>query len=425
MNPSPAALARALRESLSPGARDALDAIVAAAGGAGVYAAGGVPRDLLLGRAPRDLDLVIEGDAIAVTRKALPRVRIVAHARFGTAVATIDGSTIDVAMARAETYARPAALPRVQPAPIEEDLRRRDFSANAIALRIDGTPALLDPCGGVADVAARRLRVLHDASFADDPTRIFRALRYAARLEFTLDTHTARLLREGVGFIAELSGQRVRREFELVFLEETAGVTLEACQATGVLRSVHPVLRWDAERSQAMTQHGGRAPRALLGFALLAGSASPQDADEICARLRLTRPEAAALRAMPALAAVSATLSRRDAKPSGVVVLLDRFPAAAVAAFAGIAPEPIARQLALRYLDEWRRVKPLLTGRDLQDLGVPAGPQLQRGLQLIRAARLDGWASERDDERALAMRFAKSIKDSAAATSARELHRDD
>jgi tRNA nucleotidyltransferase (CCA-adding enzyme) len=130
------------------------------------------------------------------------------------------------------------------------------------------------------------------------------------------------------------------------------------------------------------------------------------------------------VRAMPALAAVAPTLSRREAKPSGVVVLLDRFPAAAVAAFSGIAPEPIARQLALRYLDEWRRVKPLLTGRDLQDLGVPAGPQLQRGLQLIRAARLDGWASERDDERALAMRFAKSIKDSAAATSALELHDD-
>jgi tRNA nucleotidyltransferase (CCA-adding enzyme) len=425
MHPSPADLSRDLRERLAPPARDALDAIVAAAAGAGVYAAGGVPRDLLLGRAQRDLDLVIEADAIAVTREALPQARIVAHARFGTAVATIDGATIDVAMARAETYARPGALPRVRPAAIEEDLRRRDFSANAIALRLNGPPMLLDPCGGVADIAARRLRVLHDASFIDDPTRIFRALRYAARLEFTLDSQTARLLRDGVGFIENLSGERVRREFELIFAEDTAGVTLEACQATGVLRAVHPALRWDAERSLAMTQHGGRAPRALLGFALLSGSASPQDADAIGARLRLTRPEAAAVRAMPALSAVSATLSRRDARPSGVVVLLDRLPVASVAAFAGIAPEPIARQLALRYLDEWRRVKPLLTGRDLQDLGVPAGPQLQRGLQLIRAARLDGWATERDDERALAMRFAKSIKDSVAATSALELLRDD
>jgi tRNA nucleotidyltransferase (CCA-adding enzyme) len=425
MSPSPAALTRALRESLAPNVMDALDAIVAAAGGAGVYAAGGVPRDLLLGRAPRDLDLVIEGDAIAVTRKALPRARIVAHQRFGTAVARIDGATIDVAMARTETYARPGALPRVRSTAIADDLRRRDFSANAIALRVDGTPDLLDPCGGVADIAARRLRVLHDASFEDDPTRIFRALRYAARLEFALDSHTARLLREGVQFIANLTGERLRREFELIFLEETAGVTLEACQATGVLRAVHPALRWDPQRSRAIEQHGGRGPRALLGFALLAASATSQDADEICARLRLTRPEAVAVRAMPALANVSITLSRREAKPSGVVVLLDRFPASAVAAFAGIAPEPIARQLALRYLDEWRRVKPLLTGRDLQDLGVPAGPQLQRGLQLIRAARLDGWASERDDERALAMRFAKSIKDSAAATSALELRLDD
>ncbi len=424
MSPSPAELSRDLRTALAPPVRNALDAIVAAAGGAAVYAAGGVPRDLLLGRAPRDLDLVVEGDAIAVTRTALPQARIVTHARFGTAVATVGGATIDVAMARAETYARPGALPRVRPASIDEDLHRRDFSANAIALRLDGAPGLLDPCGGIADIAARRLRVLHDASFADDPTRIFRALRYAARLGFTLDAHTASLLRDGAAFIDALSGARVRREFELIFQEETAGITLEACQATGVLRVVHTALRWDHARSQALALHAGRAPRPLLGFALLAGAASPDDADEISTRLRLTRLEAAAVRAMPALAAVAPTLSRREAKPSGVVVLLDRFPAAAVAAFSGIAPEPIARQLALRYLDEWRRVKPLLTGRDLQDLGVPAGPQLQRGLQLIRAARLDGWASERDDERALAMRFAKSIKDSAAATSALELHDD-
>ena len=110
-------------------------------------------------------------------------------------------------------------------------------------------------------------------------------------------------------------------------------------------------------------------------------------------------------------------LRRPDVKPSGVVTLLERYPTASVAAFAMTTGNTVARQLALRYLEEWRHTRPLLSGRDLEALGVPAGPQIARGLQLIRAARLDGWADDRGDERALAARFAKSIRDSAAMTS--------
>lgn len=415
---SPRSLRARLLDALPAPARDAVSAIVAAHGGRGVYAVGGIVRDLLLGRAIVDVDLVVEGDAVAVARTALPGTKLVAHARFGTASMTIAHARIDVATARSETYARPGALPRVRPAGIDEDLRRRDFSVNAIALRLDGEPALLDPCGGIADLAARRLRVLHDRAFADDATRIFRALRYAARLGFALDAHTATLLRDGVGHVTALSGERVRREIELILMEQTAGVALEACQATGALRAVHPALRWDVEkRDQLDAERVSGVARTTLGLALLASAASAAEAEVICARLRLTRAEASAVRAMPALAPITAMLRRASAKPSGVVALLDHFPPAAVAAFAGTAPDSIARQLALRYLEEWRHIKPILSGRDLQELGVPAGPQVQRGLQLIRAARLDGWASDRGDERALALRFVKSIRDSGAMTS--------
>ncbi len=148
------------------------------------------------------------------------------------------------------------------------------------------------------------------------------------------------------------------------------------------------------------------------GFALLAAAASPEHADAIISRLKLKRGEAAAVTGIAALRNAAATLARPGVKPSGVVVLLDRYPEESVAAFAAMHSEAIAGRLALRYLAEWRNVKPALNGRDLLEMGVPEGPRVHQGLQLLRAARLDGWAVDRDDERALIMRFVKSIRDS-------------
>jgi hypothetical protein len=154
----------------------------------------------------------------------------------------------------------------------------------------------------------------------------------------------------------------------------------------------------------------------------MAARASPEEAAKIVDRLRLRREEAAAVSAIASIREVARTLRRPGAKPSGVVVLLERYPTAAVAALAANTDDPIARQLAVRYLAEWRHEKPLLRGDDLVALGVPSGPQIQKGLQLIRTARLDGWATDEGDERALALRFAKSIRDSSAAHAEIELH---
>jgi tRNA nucleotidyltransferase (CCA-adding enzyme) len=418
---APDALRARFLAPLPPAVSEAVRGIIEAAGGAHVYAVGGAVRDLLLGAAAVDLDLAVEGDAVDLARRAFPQARVTAHARFGTASVVVAGTRIDLASMRSETYARPGALPKVAPGAIDDDLRRRDFSMNALALRLTGVATLVDPCGGAADIAARLVRVLHDRSFADDATRIFRALRYAARLGFSLEAHTAQLLRDGSGYIAAVGGERLRREIELMIGEETAGTALEACQATGALRAVHRALHWDAANTQAL-RSARHAPRVPFGFALIGARASADDADAICERLKLKRDEAAAVRGIAAMAGVEKMLRRPHAKPSGVTVLLDRFPAAAVAAFAAAAPDAIARHMAARYLDEWRHVKPLLTGRDLQEMGVPAGPQVQKGLQLIRAARLDGWATDRGDERALILRFAKSIRDSGAAASGVEIH---
>lgn len=432
---------------LSPEARDAVERLVVSNKPGRICAVGGTTRDLLLGRPLVDLDLAIEGDAIDAVRAAFPSARVTAHSRFRTARLTVDGVRIDVATARSETYARPGALPKVARADIETDLRRRDFTVNAIALQLDGEAALIDPCGGIDDLRARRIRVLHDASFRDDATRIFRAFRYAARLAFAIDPRTRTLVDDGIVHIARIGGERLRRELELLLEEETGAVALEACDAAGALRAIHPALRWTPAASPAFSARDIRsaldepsspslratptAPsprrwrggwRVRCGFALLAAAASPDDAAAIIARLKLKRGEAAAVTGIAALRNAAATLVRPDAKPSGVVVLLDRYPEESVAAFAAMHSGAIAGRLALRYLAEWRNVKPALNGRDLLEMSVPEGPRVHQGLQLLRAARLDGWAADRDDERALIMRFVKSIRDSSRQRRPVELH---
>jgi len=397
---------------------------------ADLWLAGGAVRDLLLGRPVLDLDLVAEEDAIGLARRAMPEAVLAAHERFRTATVAVGERRVDVATARTETYAAPGALPEVRtPATVEEDLRRRDFTMNALALRLTGEPALRGAPSteaALADVAAGVVRVLHDASFRDDPTRIFRAFRYAVRLGFVVEPRTRALLDDGVRYIEALSGERVRHELALLFDEATGGAALDLAQEAGALRAVHPALAWDARRSGAFgwAEELGLA-RTTLGFALLAAGASAADAEAIVERLRLTREEAAAVRDVAALRAHAATLRRPDAKPSGVVVLLERYAPAAVAAFAATADDAIAAALARRYLGEWRHVRPTMRGDELVAMGVPEGPQVSRGLQLVRAARLDGWARDAGDERALVARFAKSIRDSAAMTAPIEMSDDD
>jgi tRNA nucleotidyltransferase (CCA-adding enzyme) len=415
----PRELRATLLDALALPARAAVGALIAHCAQIGIpaYAAGGAVRDLLIDRPIRDVDLAVEGDAIDVVRTALPEARVTAHARFRTATVIAEGTRIDVVSARSEAYARPGALPRVTPATIVDDMRRRDFSVNAIALRLDGEPAIIDPCSGRDDLRARRIRVLHDGSFRDDATRIFRAFRYAARLGFDIEPHTRTLVDDGVRYIATIGGERLRREIELLLGDDPPGAALAPCASAGALVAIQRSLHWDAQSSIAFAHEGLRAllrgaEIVPFGFALLAKDASPPDADAIAARLRLKRAEAAAVRGVAALRGHRATLERPQAKPSGVALLLDRYPAASIAAFVADNTVSIAGEIALQYLREWRLVKPLLSGLDLQAMGVPEGPQVARGLQLIRAAKLDGWATDRDDERALALRFAKSIHDS-------------
>ena len=230
-----------------------------------LYLVGGAVRDLLLGRPNVDFDLVVEGDAPRLARQLAKKERldgenskvgerVTVHRQFGTAKFSRGGLNIDLITARSETYARPGALPTVQPGTIRDDLLRRDFSINAMA--IDLSPAsfgqLLDHHGGRSDLEQERVvRILHERSFIDDATRILRALRYEQRLGLNLERNTERLLCEHKSMLDTISGDRIRHELELILKEDRPEQILKRAQALGVLQQLDPSLRgngWLAQR---------------------------------------------------------------------------------------------------------------------------------------------------------------------------------
>jgi tRNA nucleotidyltransferase (CCA-adding enzyme) len=220
--------------------------------GCGAYAVGGFVRDLFLYRADEDLDIVIEGDGIAFAREygRISGARIHSHEKFGTAVIIYpDGFTIDVASARMEYYKFPAALPVVELSSIKLDLYRRDFTINTLAVQLNPEQfgILIDFFNAQKDIKEKAIRVLHNLSFVEDPTRVFRAIRFEQRFGFAIGRLTAGLIHNAVrmDFFRELSGRRVFNELQLILQEEKPAAAVARLNDFGLLRVVHPGLVWD------------------------------------------------------------------------------------------------------------------------------------------------------------------------------------
>jgi tRNA nucleotidyltransferase (CCA-adding enzyme) len=373
----------------------------AAAGVTGVHLVGGAVRDLLLGRPPRELDVVVEGDVGALAARladgagAGDAVLTLAHERFGTATVRAGDCRWDLAAARAESYAHPGALPDVRPAGIAEDLRRRDVTVNALALDLASGTLRTAP-HAEADLAAGRLRVLHDASFLDDPTRLWRLARYAARLGFEVEAHTAQLAREAVaaGAPETVSGARIGNELRLALAEPDPLAALEAAAALGLAPWLAPD-RALAERALALLPAGdGRRDLLVLAASL---AAPGDEADARLADLRFGAADRAIVRACRQAPALD------DAPRSGAELgrALRGLPVEAVAlAGARGGGEAAAR----RWLDELRHVGLQISGDDLRAAGIAEGADLGRRLQAVLDLRLDGAvAADRDAQLAAAL----------------------
>lgn len=387
------------------------------------YLAGGPVRDLLLGRPVTDMDFVVvpraAGEPPPAPRlaRALAQMHggeVTVHAAFGTATwRDPTGAAFDFATARTETYASPGALPVVTPAlAIETDLYRRDFSCNAMAVRVDGEQLgeLVDPYGGQADLAARVVRVLHPGSLLDDPTRVFRAVRYAQRLGFALAASTHSLLPLALPGVAALSGERLRHELEVIFREPDPPAVLARLQVVGGLAAAHPALQWGASESDDARglaalplpawQWPQAAPLDSIYLALLLRQAGLPRAAAALERLSVSRPVYDAVTgALGICAAPPATV-----RPSDVVARLDTVSLTGVAAAYIVCPP--ARQQLDAYLARWRFVRSSLSGDDLVALGLTPGPRFKDILARLRAARLDGEVHDLAGERALARELA-------------------
>ncbi len=371
--------------------------------GSAVYLVGGPVRDLRLDLPPGDLDVAVEGDAIALAARLAETTgcRLVRHARFGTATVSGDGAHIDLASARSETYQTAGALPTVRPSTIDDDLHRRDFTINSMALALNGTAAgqLLDPSAGRADLDAGLIRVLHETSFQDDATRILRAARYEARFGFRLEEATRDLLVRDLPYLETISPARVHHELARTLLDPEPERALSRLANLGALRTLHPSLHFDSDLATAFQRLREIAPRAVPSayWALLTWHAARSAAEPVIARLGLTRRQADAARALNALREHP---PQSGARPSETASLFSAQPAAAVWALAAVG-SGAAREQAHAYMTRYRNVRPLLRGGDLLALGVQPGKPVGDVLARLRAAKLDGEVRTRADEERL------------------------
>ncbi|HKP92024.1 MAG TPA: hypothetical protein VJT75_18795 [Thermoleophilaceae bacterium] len=377
------------------------------------YLVGGAVRDLLLGESSVDLDVALEGDALAAAWELAERLggRAMTHERFGTAtVRTDDGLVVDLAGTRRETYAAPGALPEVAPAPLAEDLARRDFTINAMAVGLseDDLGATHDPHGGRADLAAGLVRVLHDRSFVDDPTRLLRAVRYAVRLGFELEPETERLAREAIaaGAPSTVSGPRVRDELLDLLGEEEAAAALRVVRDLGLDHALHPsfVADPDLAASGALGSAETGADRRLAALAALV-SRAPDELEDWVDSLALGRGDRSSVMAAARQGPSLVRALRADPPPSAVHALLRCEPAEtlAVALAYGAPAAPIHRFLA-----DLRDVHLEVTGDDLVAAGVPESPAIGRALDETLRMKLDGrLEGGRDEELRTALEIAR------------------
>jgi tRNA nucleotidyltransferase (CCA-adding enzyme) len=379
----------------------------------GVYLVGGTVRDILLDEPNFDVDIAVEGDAIALARTAADALggRVRAHSKFGTAVVVYgDDQRIDVVTARTEFYDAPAALPSVEHATIREDLFRRDFTINAMAVSLKGEDfgRLVDPFEGRRDLEARTIRVLHNLSFIDDPTRIFRAIRYESRYGFRMDEHTQRLARGTVemGLVGDLSSARLRDELIALLEEGDAAASILRLAELGAGVAIHPHLAADEEAVELLERlrqlnerYRTGIPAWRLALAALTRRLPPDEIYDWLRRLKVQRRDGERIAWAVTVGPRLVERLRGDTpEPAETVALAEPYaPDAPLFALALADLEPLHE-----YFERLREVRLEVSGADLAKLGVAESPQVGEILAELRRRKLNGQLDGRESELAAA-----------------------
>jgi len=410
--------------------------------GYSLYIVGGFVRDLLLGTPNFDLDMVVEGDAIHLARVLAPKLNghVRSHARFGTAKVILNGEraahvppSLDFVTARTEFYERPTELPQVERSSIKQDLYRRDFTINTMAICLDRDRfgELLDFYGGERDLREGVIRVLHNLSFVEDPTRILRAVRFEQRLAFEIEPRSAELMVDALDLLDRVTGDRLRHELYLLLAEQEPERGLERLHQLGVLQQIHPALRTTRHTTDLFARMRQRhraiasaavkeAPSTLaaedsmpptLGLCYLALLTSQMTASELAELVqRLMIPEADA-KLLYEVIELRESLSQLNADamlPSAIRRLLDPYSREARVVLSVLSQEPRVIQRLRLYDEELAHVAPHVDGHYLRQLGLPPGPVYSEILDHVRDALLDHQIETLDEERALARRLAQA-----------------
>jgi tRNA nucleotidyltransferase (CCA-adding enzyme) len=412
--------------------------------GFSLYVVGGFVRDLLLGQPTLDLDLVVEGDAIALAHRLAESLggRVRSHRRFGTAKLILQGPqragappALDFVTARTEFYAHPSALPQVERSSIKQDLYRRDFTINTMAICLDRARygELLDYYGGERDLREGSIRVLHSLSFVEDPTRILRAVRFEQRLGFTIEERTEELLRSALDLLDRVSGDRLRSELLLILREPAPERAWARLHELGILQRLSPALtadEWTAEKLQELRRRcngwaarraageeagesvwpvvaSGHVPCELLALAILTMRLRHVELERLLRRLSVPQNQATLLADTQRLYRLLPRL-QQELSGSALAAALRPFPEGALFAAWIAAEDPVIREQILRYQGQLRLVRPVTSGRRLRELGLEPGPAYAHILDALRDARLDGKVRTEEEEEALLQELLRS-----------------
>ena len=387
--------------------------------GFNVYVVGGFVRDLLLRIENFDVDLVVEGNGMEFARKLGKKLqgRTNCHERFGTAVIVLpDQFKIDVATARMESYEYPAALPLVEQGSIKNDLYRRDFTINALAVKLNGKNAfrLLDFFGGQKDLREKAIRILHNLSFVEDPTRAFRAIRFEQRFHFEIGRHTLALLKSAVqkNLFDRLSGGRVMNEIVLMFREKEPHLMLRRMASLDLLRFIHPSLAFHEEDlafikriNEAVVWHDllytGKTVKTWMIYLLgLFRNLAPRDAAEACRKLDIGESDTKVIVEGREWIAEAGKLLSTKKNPAPVEIHKALHPLRTellLFLMASLQKDEAKKHLSY-FITQMRDTRIELTGKDLIDMGLAPGPLFKEVLDTVLYARLDGAVKSRGEE---------------------------
>jgi tRNA nucleotidyltransferase (CCA-adding enzyme) len=389
--------------------------------GCQVYLVGGFVRDLILATENLDVDLVVEGDGIAYAEKIAGRLggRVRSHEKFGTALVILDsGFKLDVASSRMEFYTRPAALPEVMMSSIKQDLYRRDFTINAMAVALNRRMygQLIDFFGGQRDLRQKTIRVLHNLSFVEDPTRIFRAIRFEQRFEFRMDQHTESLLRNALyqNIFDRLTQERIKEEFILILNEARPLPAIKRMEQLKILRLIHPAIHLNRKMEELIEDITAtlvqfdwllkkeKIEQWIIYFLALISQLSLEQMEEIGRRYKVTTTQMKKLTLeREHCAGIVRDLSPKKVNPSFIYRLLEPLSLEAVLFLLARTNLRSVKAKIAQYLVKWRNFRPMVRGKDLKTWGYQDGPLFRKILDFLKAAQLDGLFETREEARLL------------------------